>query len=420
MRIPFKTISTALIAAGLSFSVVSIDPLFSEPTIVEAATAKQKKAKKVKKIKADTRKKIAKAKRVQIKKNNTAKAVKANDKHLKQLNAQKRNKANKIKALNKTITNKKALYVAIPLSTSDFNGPDTGFQNPKSYQGKHAVRRIENLPSKITDPKIPAHRQSDSTQGDFYGYVKSSTDKSQKVRGKLTAAQQNELNDYALTLINSYLKQQGLAPVKRSSNMDARMRNLITRRENAKTGFVHTTDEFGAQTFNQSSGLFYNGENLGGIMAPPNTSMLELKVSALNSITAMIYQDGFSDWGHRENFKRASGKQASGGVEKNTGLYSDWFGYMFVFGTADELGNVKMNNQPVTFASTHRKNVSPAQDIKKLNLYKKELAQLNKQIHTRNAALNRVMNKKFKANGAEFNKAKKQANRVMDKQLRRV
>lgn len=371
------------------------------------------KKQKVAQIKAENRKKVNNAKRIQVRKNNIAKSAKINDATLKNLNAQKRAQQQKVNKLAKDLNVKtNRVYVATP---------NTNHKDPsKAYTGKHVISRREHLPTKIVDPKVPHVMRNDASTFAYYGYVNSPADKTAKVNGKLTAKQQQEISNYALTLVNSYLKQQGLAPVKRSQNMDTHMKTLINRREVARIGFEHTNWGFAEQTFKKSTGLDYNGENLGGILADTSTTMLELKVGVLNSITTMIYQDGHAKWGHRELFKKSAGKQVSAGVERNNGSYSEWFGYMFVFGTANTLGNVNLQNKPVNFATTYRQSLAPRKALNNLNVAKKRLTALNKQIKSRNVSLQKNMKKKFSANAAQFNKAKQQADRVMVNKLRRI
>lgn len=410
MNINTKSITTALLAAGLSFSVFTMDPVFSEPTTVEAATVQQKKAKKVKKIKAANRKKIAQAKRVQIKKNNAAKAVKAKDKKLNQLNAQKRAQQKRVKSLNNTINEKQN---GIAKAT-----PNRNYNNPSNiYNAKHRITRSEQLPSTLVSPRLPQNEFYAPSL--YYGYIKTSADTSSKINGRLTAAQQKEITDYTITLLNSYLRSKGMAEAKWSTQMHAQTLKMMQeqyRRDFApyESGMT-TLDSW--EIFTPEKGLDYSKDTTFDL-APSNKTVLGMKVAILNELTDIFYHPaGYGS----HTILDASGKQLSAVVDLNGSYNKAEKPYKILFVTAKANGRVYQNNQRLTSTSKHASKKSSAKnEIAARNAANKKIASLNKQIRTRNAALNRSMNKKFKANAAEFNKTKKQANRVMANQLRRV
>ncbi|MCW0953504.1 SEC10/PgrA surface exclusion domain-containing protein [Weissella ceti] len=350
---------------------------------------------------------------IKVRKDNDAKAIKKNDATLKKLYEKKKKEQQNIASLSRAVAVKTPrVHVATP--NTDSNNP------AKAYTGNHLITRHENLPTKIVNPKVPRSKQNNATTFAYYGYQKTSADKTNKINGKLTENQQKEISNYALTLVNSYLKDQGLAPVRRSNSMDTNMKKLINRREKAKIGFNHTDWGFAEKTFTKKTGLDYSGENLGGILANDSTTLLELKVGVLNSITTMIYQDGYAKWGHRELFKKSAGKYVSAGIEQNRGHYSNWFRYMFVFGLAHQRGNVKVQPAAISFASTYRKHLAPSKETANLNAAKKRLADIDRQINSRNNVLDRNMKKQLAAHRAEFNKSKSAADKIMIAKLNKV
>lgn len=390
MRNMFKAVAVGVIA--LMIGGVSVSA---------ATTSNSNNKQKIAKIKAENKKKISNAKKKQLKKNKQAKAAKANDKKLKKLNAQKRAEQKKIK----TIAGKQRnVRVAVPNSNY-----------PKTYTAKNTVLRTENLPSKLVDPKLASNPHLDAKA--YYVYKKTNQDKSSRINGKLTPAQQKEMADYTITLLNSYLVANGKAPVKWSTQIQAQMTDLINKRQAANYGLFFTRKDLADKVFPANKGLNYKNE-LHDAMVTPSRTMLQLKVSVLNSLTHMIF---VADYGqYAQPLKAHAGKQVGVAIEKTTGPEAGYYPYMLQIGLAQENGKVKLKNQKTTFASTYRKNVASAKEVRTLKASQKKVATLNKQIKARNATLNKNMKKKIKANNATFNKAKQQANRVMANKLRQL
>ena len=130
---------------------------------------------------------------------------------------------------------------------------------------------------------------------------------------ELTQKQQNELGEYALTLINDFRKQNGLAPVIMSDNTQKLGQVLAGLRMQQKTGHLTHSDyvkwddaDFTNQIPDENNRLFRMiGENIAttgpGTSSNFGFSMLNAKVSILQALTVMAYRDGSIGWGHRDN-----------------------------------------------------------------------------------------------------------------------
>lgn len=355
---------------------------------------------KVAKIKAENKKKIKNAKKKQINKNKQAKAAKVNDKQLKKLLTQKRAEQQKIKVISGKERN---VHVAVP---------NTSY--PEAPTAKNIVLRTENLPSKLVDPKAPSIPQLDINA--YYVYKKTHQDKSSKINSKLTTSQQKEIADYTITLLNSYLVNNGKAPVKWSTQMQTQTIRLSNAREARYSDGYETSQSLIDQPFLPYKGLDYKGELIGSLYTPSHT-MLELKVSVLNTLTQMMYMDPIQKY--NESLKSNSGRQVGVSVHE-ADLASGSNAYILLISFAEANGKVKIQNQNTSFTAIYRKNVASTKELRALNASQKKLVKLNKQIKVRNAYLNKVMKKKFNQNAKEFNKAKQQANRVMANKLRQL
>lgn len=195
-------------------------------------------------------------------------------------------------------------YIATPNNSDD---------SDKALTGTHLITRTENLPTQIANPKITVDQHDEVGELTYYGYKTTSADTTDVVKGQLTTAQQNDLADYAVTLINNWRKAQGLSALVWSKmTQDLTVQNTINRM-NAKIGFTHTTQTSLSSSFKKSitdNGMIFGGENMGiggdgAAFYDYPITLLSLKVDVLNVITAMIYQDGASSDGHLQNFKNA-------------------------------------------------------------------------------------------------------------------
>lgn len=174
-----------------------------------------------------------------------------------------------------------------------------------AYDEGHTINRTGNLPISIQDPKIPASAVNDQYYSDFYGET-GDADTTEAINGSATDAQQKELADYAITLINSVRQTHNLAPVTWSKNVEDATIASARAREAAGSGFTHTryltsSAKTKSEEAYASKGLTFALENM-GMTSNSELTMLTAKAGILNSITAMVYQDGFHQNGHLENF----------------------------------------------------------------------------------------------------------------------
>ncbi|MDY1544226.1 SEC10/PgrA surface exclusion domain-containing protein [Lactiplantibacillus pentosus] len=233
--------------------------------------------------------------------------------------------------VNQANQNKTTAYVATPAtSTAD------------SLIGQHDIQSEKNLPTKITDPNLP-NNIANNPEADaigYYGYTLND-DTSEKINGKLTDSQQNELADYAITLINSWRKTQGLNPTQWTQQSQDAAIEVTRLRENVKIGFNHNFQVSSVmgqvELIANKYGLTKSMENLGAatVLDNDNLTMNKLKAIILNHITAMIYQDAHSKWGHKTTFINA--KYFGFGVQYNTNATDGGvLPYVFVYDTFDK------------------------------------------------------------------------------------
>ncbi|WP_273946192.1 SEC10/PgrA surface exclusion domain-containing protein, partial [Leuconostoc mesenteroides] len=173
------------------------------------------------------------------------------------------------------------------------------------YDEGHTINSTANLPTSIQDPKIPSSAVNNQYYADFYGGT-GDNDTTEAINGSATDAQQKELADYAITLINSFRQTHKLAPVTWSKNVEDATIASARAREAAGSEFTHTGYLKGsANTESEkayaSKGLTFSLENI-GMTSYSDLTMLTAKAAILNAMTAMIYQDGYSQNGHLETF----------------------------------------------------------------------------------------------------------------------
>ena len=177
----------------------------------------------------------------------------------------------------------------------------------------HDVKSEGNLPTSIIDPKLPSSVTNDANADDvnFYG-DSMSQDNSQVINGSLTDSQQKELADYAVTLVNSWRKAQGLKPVIWSKQVQDATTEIARLREKYQLGSNHTmtnnTASEAADKVADKYGLYDNSENLGYVDSLHTSFTMGLmKQKILLALTAMIYQDADSNWGHKKNLTNFEG-----------------------------------------------------------------------------------------------------------------
>lgn len=189
--------------------------------------------------------------------------------------------------------------------------PTTNTNN--SSDKAHDIKSEGNLPTSIIDPKLPSSvaDDPDADAVNFYG-DSMSQDNSQVINGSLTDSQQKELADYAVTLVNSWRKAQGLNPVVWSQQVQDATVEIARLREKYQLGSNHTisndTASEEADKVADKNGLYDNSENLGYVDSLHTTFTMGLmKQKILMALTSMIYQDASSNWGHKKNLTNFEG-----------------------------------------------------------------------------------------------------------------
>lgn len=199
--------------------------------------------------------------------------------------------------VNQANQNKTTAYVATPAtSTAD------------SVVGQHDIQSEKNLPTKITDPNLP-NNIANNPEADAIGYYGETLkdDNSAVITGSLTDSQQYELADYAVTLVNSWRKAQGLNPVIWTRQSQDAAIEVAKMRERNKLGMKHTAMDSNSykelHVISNSNGISYKQENMSFLESyHDKVTMTLLKAQLVNTITAMLYQDATSNWGHKNNF----------------------------------------------------------------------------------------------------------------------
>ena len=182
-------------------------------------------------------------------------------------------------------------------------------QNDTSYETgsnskKHQIQSNAQLPYKIKAPKITNKYQG--VYYNYYGYKKTHKDRTKIINGKLSAKQQKELADYAITLINSYRAKKKLKKLVFGSHIQQATVDLARVRNRENKGFNHVTFNHHELKPFAKRNLYFSAENL-GVIKTKKITILQAKVEILNMVTAMIYQDGASQDGHRKTFESVRG-----------------------------------------------------------------------------------------------------------------
>jgi KxYKxGKxW signal peptide len=174
-----------------------------------------------------------------------------------------------------------------------------------------------DLPTELTEPSglTDAEKNQDhyGSPDPWYKYT-GANDTSAVVKAgtQLTAQQQKELAQYALTLINDFRKQHGLKPVIMSDTVqelgdavvNLRIKDGTEAGVHSDTGSAELDDAVSRIAGGNQYDVLNGGENLFNTIlgASYDTTMLQLKVELLQCITGMAYADGSWNWGHRDNF----------------------------------------------------------------------------------------------------------------------
>ncbi|QYU57965.1 SEC10/PgrA surface exclusion domain-containing protein [Weissella confusa] len=199
--------------------------------------------------------------------------------------------------LNNTPTSIAALPVATPAATGS------------PLTAANTIQEVNQLPDKLVRPDNADAHEYDPFYSNWYSYDGSAglDDSDIIATSGMTEAQQQDLANYELTLINWFRAQNGLSPLHiTNASESAALVEMNKRLATANTKNNHyTSDSYFADN---NRGHVSIAQNLGMGQSTPRT-MLEAKVQVLNALTAMAYQDGAQDWGHRDNLLIDSNKE---------------------------------------------------------------------------------------------------------------
>lgn len=187
---------------------------------------------------------------------------------------------------------------------------------PGSQTKPSEINSDADLPTDLVEPDglTDAEKNQDhyASSDPWYKYVGANdTSAVIKAGSHLTAAQQKELAEYALALINSFRAQHGLKPILMSDTVQQLGQAVIDLRVKDQTeAGVHTDTNSSDldDAINRVAGgnqydVISGGENLfDSILGSNDVTMLQLKVELLQQLTGMCFADGNWDWGHRDNF----------------------------------------------------------------------------------------------------------------------
>ncbi len=187
---------------------------------------------------------------------------------------------------------------------------------PGSQTKPSEINSDADLPTDLVEPDglTDAEKNQDhyASSDPWYKYVGANdTSAVIKAGSNLTAAQQKELAEYALALINSFRAQHGLKPILMSDTVQQLGQAVIDLRVKDQTeAGVHTDtnssdldDAISRVAGGNQYDVISGGENLfDSILGSNDVTMLQLKVELLQQLTGMCFADGNWDWGHRDNF----------------------------------------------------------------------------------------------------------------------
>jgi SEC10/PgrA surface exclusion-like protein len=173
----------------------------------------------------------------------------------------------------------------------------------------------------------PEGFDSKNPSGVTYGvsYHQMDNERTINLMNGLSASQQKELTQYALTLLNSYRKSLGLSEAVSS---DETMKMTLEDADYRYNDGVYGTASQANQSRGYSLGIHtpggaligwgFNGQNLASFSTDSFT-MTDLKVLMFNKMSQMLFDDGESAWGHRNNFINPSESYRMGvAIEKGS------------------------------------------------------------------------------------------------------
>ncbi|KRL00840.1 SEC10/PgrA surface exclusion domain-containing protein [Liquorilactobacillus capillatus] len=260
----------------------------------------------------------------------TAQTIKAKDTYASQTALQQQNNTEKQKEAQAKVEQAQTEAQKTAAEKITAATPNAQTNAPtEAYEPGHAINSETDLPTKLVEPQITD--ATTPTYYDYYGY-RGGADTSAQIDGSLDKAQQYELADYTLTLLNDWRAARGLTKIHYNQNVEEATLALVALRNKENKDFDHITfNEQETSIFDQR-GLNLVGENL-GVSMPQKTTLLQLKVETLNAITAMIWQDEAHYNGHLQNF--ATAEYMGFGVQANPKMA---YPYQLVFEMA-ELSN---------------------------------------------------------------------------------
>lgn len=207
--------------------------------------------------------------------------------------------------LNNTPTSVASLPVATPAGTGS------------TITAASTIQEVNQLPDKLVKPGNADGHEYDPFYTNWYSYDgRNGLDASDIISASgMTDAQQQDLANYELTLINWFRAQNGLSPLHiTNASQAAALVEMNKRLATANTKNNHYTSD--SYFSDNNRGHVSIAQNLGMGQSTPRT-MLEAKVQVLNALTAMAYQDGAQDWGHRDNLLIDSNKEYGSTVYTN-------------------------------------------------------------------------------------------------------
>lgn len=207
--------------------------------------------------------------------------------------------------LNNTPTSVASLPVATPAATGS------------AITAASTIQEVNQLPDKLVKPGNADGHEYDPFYTNWYSYDgRNGLDASDIISASgMTDAQQQDLANYELTLINWFRAQNGISPLHiTNASQAAALVEMNKRLATANTKNNHYTSD--SYFSDNNRGHVSIAQNLGMGQSTPRT-MLEAKIQVLNALTAMAYQDGAQDWGHRDNLLIDSNKEYGSTVYTN-------------------------------------------------------------------------------------------------------
>ena len=183
--------------------------------------------------------------------------------------------------------------------------------NHPVYAPDQIIYHESQLPQTVTPLHASKSYQSALTHFPVVQYSPK-YDHSEVVKGSGTPQQRAELRRYALQLINSYRTQHGASRLTPTTDEDQAIEQTADLRSRAHMLFEHIQFQKSYLQIYDKIGMLMTGENLSinpwagkAIENHQPVTMMMLKTGIYTSLETMLYADGASHWGHRENFLRA-------------------------------------------------------------------------------------------------------------------